>query len=79
MLVLSRKIREAIVIGGQGADALSADALSMERLVKVTVLEIHGGTVRLGFEADASVLVHRLEVWERLCADTPPDGSRRIP
>jgi carbon storage regulator CsrA len=59
MLVLSRKAQESIVVG---------IANGHEQLVKVTVLEIDGGKVRLGFEADASVPVHRWEVWERLRA-----------
>jgi len=39
MLVLSRKNQEAVMVGGSGG---------FERLLKVTVLEIKGGTVRLG-------------------------------
>jgi carbon storage regulator len=57
MLVLSRKSRESVVIGGSPA---------FERLCKVTVVEIEGGRVRLGFEVDADVPVHREEVWERI-------------
>ncbi len=57
MLVLSRKNRESVVIGG-------ADGFS--RLFKVTVLDIRGSHVRLGFEVDADVPVHRSEVWERI-------------
>ena len=57
MLVLSRKSMESVVVGGSGR---------FERMLKVTVLEIKNGTVRLGFEADASVPVHRAEVWERI-------------
>ena len=57
MLVLSRKSFESVVVGGSGR---------FERMLKVTVLEIKNGTVRLGFEADASVPVHRAEVWERI-------------
>jgi carbon storage regulator CsrA len=64
MLVLSRKSQEAVVVGGPNG---------VERLVKVTVLEINGANVRLGFEADASVPVHRLEVWERMRAGKLPD------
>jgi hypothetical protein len=37
-------------------------------LMKVTVLDIRGTNVKLGFEADADVPVHRAEVWERICA-----------
>lgn len=39
-------------------------------MIKVTVLGIKNGNVRLGFEADADVPVHRLEVWERICGET---------
>lgn len=68
MLVLSRKNLESVVVGG-------ADRL--KRLVKVTVLEIKGGSVRLGFEADADVPVHRSEVWERIQLGIPanPPGK----
>jgi carbon storage regulator CsrA len=45
-----------------------------ERMLKVTVLGIKGGTVRLGLEAAAEVPVHRLEVWERIHAMDPPDN-----
>ena len=61
MLVLSRKEHEAVVIGG---------SVGVERMVKVTVVGIKNGHVRLGFEADADVPVHRLEVWERICDET---------
>ncbi len=57
MLVLSRKCLESVVVGG---------ADGFERLLKVTVLEINGGKVRLGFDVDREIPVHRLEVWERL-------------
>ena len=61
MLVLSRKSQEAVVVGGSG---------SLHRLVRVTVIEIRGGKVWLGFDADADVPVHRHEVWERICAES---------
>ena len=57
MLVLSRKSQESVVIGGSDG---------LHRLLKVTVLEIKGSKVKLGFEVDADVPVHRLEVWERI-------------
>jgi carbon storage regulator len=60
MLVLSRKSQESVVIGG---------ADGMHRLMKVTVLDIQGTKVRLGFEVDPAVPVHRAEVWERICAE----------
>jgi carbon storage regulator CsrA len=45
-------------------------------MIKVKVLGIQKGHVRLGFEADADVPVHRLEVWERICDETGLAGSR---
>ena len=57
MLVLSRKNRESVVIGGDDR---------LHRLLKVTVLDIRGTHVKLGFEVDSDVLIHRLEVWERI-------------
>lgn len=67
MLVLSRKKREAVVLGGGGG---------LDRLLKVTVLEIVGGKVKLGFEADGDIPVHRLEIWERMCANGELDNRR---
>jgi carbon storage regulator len=57
MLVLSRKNRESVVVGGSDG---------LHRLLKVTVLGIHGTNVKLGFEVDPDVPVHRSEVWERI-------------
>ena len=59
MLVLTRKSNESVVVGGPG---------TLESLIRVTVLEIKNGTVRLGFEADAKIPVHRAEVWDRIRA-----------
>jgi carbon storage regulator len=70
MLVLARKNNQSVMVGG---------ADGFERLLKITVLDVRGGTVRLGFEADAGVPVHRLEVWERIRASAraadPADGA----
>jgi carbon storage regulator CsrA len=60
MLVLSRKNRESVVVGGTDA---------FHRLLKVTVLDIRGARVRLGFEVDADVPVFRAEVLERIRAE----------
>jgi len=59
MLVLSRKTQESVVVCGIN---------DSQQLLRVTVLDICGTSVRLGFEADASVPVHRSEVWERMRA-----------
>ena len=65
MLVLSRKSQESVVVGGSDR---------FERLLKVTVVEIRNGSVKLGFEAEADVPVHRSEVWERIRAGGETDG-----
>ncbi len=65
MLVLSRRSQESVVVGG---------ADGMHRILKVTVLEINGGKVRLGFEADPGVPVHRWEVWERIHGNANGNG-----
>ena len=57
MLVLTRKSREAVVVG---------EADGLRPMLTVTVIDIRGGNVKLGFEADARVPVHREEVWERI-------------
>ena len=64
MLVLSRKNRESVVVGGSDG---------FHRLLKVTVLAIQGTNVKLGFEVDPDVPVHRVEVWERI----PPAAGPR--
>jgi carbon storage regulator len=70
MLVLTRKSMESVVVGGSGR---------FEQVLKVTVLEIKNGSVRLGFEADASVPVHRSEVWEKIHENNGADGARWNP
>lgn len=65
MLVLSRKSLESVVVGG---------VPTLQPVIKVTVLEIRGGRVKLGFEADPSIPVQRSEVWEKIRAGELPDG-----
>lgn len=57
MLVLSRKSQEAVVVGAPNG---------YDRVLKVTVLDIRGDQVKLGFEADRDVPVQRWEEWQRL-------------
>jgi carbon storage regulator CsrA len=59
MLVLSRKSRESVVVGGSDG---------FHRVLKVTVLGIKSTHVKLGFDVDPDVPVHRSEVWERINA-----------
>jgi len=64
MLVLSRKSSESVVVGG---------VPSLQPVLKVTVLEIRGGRVKLGFEADPSIPVQRSEVWEKIRTGELPE------
>ena len=51
MLVLSRKLGEKLVIGGN---------------ITVKVIQVRGNTVRLGIEAPKEVSVNRHEVHQRM-------------
>ena len=66
MLVLTRKSKETVVVGGTDGS---------EAILRVTVLRIKGGSVLLGFEAADDVPVHRLEVWERIRASGAPSDN----
>jgi carbon storage regulator len=51
MLILTRKLGENIRIGDK---------------IKIIILEIKGGQVKLGIEAPPHVAVHREEIYERI-------------
>jgi len=55
MLVLSRKINERIIIGGN---------------IELEILGIRGGVVRLGIKAPREVSVVRQELREKLVSDS---------
>lgn len=57
MLVLTRKKAESIVV-------FRSDGEDSE--IRVVVLEISKGIVKLGIEAPPDVSIHRMEVWERI-------------
>jgi len=61
MLVLTRKNRESVVIGRPE---------DLKVVLEITILEIDGGRVRLGFTANTTMPIHRREVWERICSET---------
>jgi len=65
MLVLSRKSRESVVIGGDDG---------LHRLLKVTVLDIRGANVKLGFEVDSDAPVRRSEVGGPIPCQRPAVG-----
>ena len=69
MLVLSRKRQQAIVIGGADGSCQAC---------RVTVLEIRGGTVRLGIDVDDQVPVLRSEIADR-ADSSPPDKQTLRP
>ena len=65
MLVLSRKAGEAIVVGDD---------------IKLRILEVKGGLVRIGIEAPEDVSIHREEVFMKIldenlkaASDAPAD------
>ncbi|NCP04553.1 MAG: carbon storage regulator CsrA, partial [Deltaproteobacteria bacterium] len=51
MLVLTRKTGEGIIIGDD---------------IRITVVELKGGGVRIGIDAPREMKVHRQEVYERI-------------
>ena len=69
MLILSRKSQEAVVVSG---------ADGSELVLKVTVLGVCNGRVKLGFEAGPNVPIHRAEVWERIRAEQGDLSPKRI-
>ena len=60
MLVLTRKLGETIRIGDQ---------------VKITVLEVRAGQVKLGIDAPPDIKVHREEVYTRIQAENRRAGK----
>jgi carbon storage regulator len=54
MLVLTRKAGEGIIIGDN---------------IKITVIELKGGGVRIGIEAPAEQKIYRQEVYDRICRE----------
>ena len=74
MLVLTRKNRESVVIGHPE---------DLQVMLEITILEIEGGRVRLGFEADSRMPIHRREVWDRIrngeaAPGAPTSGRSRV-
>ena len=59
MLVLGRTLGQKIVIKVRGVE------------VKIEVVEIHPGKIRLGVDAPSEVTIHREEVQQRIDAGIP--------
>ncbi len=64
MLVLTRKLGENIRIGDT---------------VKITVLEVRSGQVKLGIEAPPEVKVHREEIYARIQEENRRAASGQAP
>ena len=67
MLVLTRKNHESVVVG---------DVSCVDHALKVTVLDVKGSKVRLGFEAHTDVPIERWEVWQRAWANNQSGSDR---
>lgn len=72
MLVLTRRVGEGITIGTN---------------IRVVVVEIKGGQVRLGIEAPSSISIHRDEIYAKVreenkkaaaTADIPIDELKKL-
>lgn len=59
MLILTRRVRETLMIGDD---------------VAVTILAVKGTRIRVGIEAPKAKLVHRREIYERICLQKLLDG-----
>jgi carbon storage regulator len=65
MLVLTRRIGECILIGGPGDTII------------VTVLQIKGNQVRLGFEASRDIPIVREELAEKKYESSPSVPTKK--
>jgi carbon storage regulator len=60
MLILTRRVGEAVMIGDD---------------VNITVLGVKGNQVRLGINAPRSVAVHREEIYQRIKREQAGEGA----
>jgi carbon storage regulator len=61
MLILTRRVRETLMIGDD---------------VAVTILGVKGTRVRVGIDAPKAKTVHRREIYERIRSRGPISGRR---
>ena len=60
MLVLTRRLNQAILIG---------DPKKPEECIEVTGIEVLGDQVRIGTKASRDVVVHRREIYDEIAAE----------
>lgn len=60
MLILSRRKHEAIYIGDD---------------IRISVIEMIGNQIRLGFEADRDIPIYREEIYKRRKQESEQDGQ----
>jgi sRNA-binding carbon storage regulator CsrA len=70
MFILSRSREESVIVDGFN---------SPKRALKVTVLEIKGGRVKLGFEVNADAPVDRSQAWNQIRGGGGLDHGRGGP
>ncbi|MGQ9779228.1 MAG: carbon storage regulator CsrA [Bacillota bacterium] len=63
MLILTRKLNESIMIGHD---------------VKVTIVSVRGGEVKLGISAPREIAVHREEIYRRILREGKSIAVRDI-
>jgi carbon storage regulator len=61
MLILTRRVRETLMIGDD---------------VAITILGVKGMRVRVGIDAPKSKSVHRWEIYQRIRSQRPVGGYR---
>jgi carbon storage regulator len=61
MLILTRRVRETVMIGDD---------------VAVTILSVNGTRVRVGIDAPRAKSVHRWEIYQRIRSQSPARGYR---
>lgn len=64
MLILTRRVGETVVIGGE---------------IQITILGVKGNQVRVGINAPKSVAVHREEIYERIKREEQEAARAKAP
>jgi carbon storage regulator len=62
MLILTRRIGEKLIVGGN---------------VTVTILSIRGNQIRMGIDAPREVKVHREEIYKKIQAEQAEQAERK--